>query len=65
MYYLVRIKFETETENGKRKFIKELYVVSANSVSDAETKIRARFGDGISAMTVESVQESKILGIIE
>jgi hypothetical protein len=42
-----------------------LYVVSANSVSDAEAKIRARFGDGISAMTVESVQESKILGIIE
>lgn len=65
MYYLVKIKFETETEQGKRKFMKELYVVSANSVSDAEAKVIARFGEGISVMTVESVQESKILGIIE
>jgi phosphoribosylformylglycinamidine (FGAM) synthase PurS component len=65
MYYLVKIKFETETDQGKRKFIKELYVISANSVSDAEAKAIARFGEGLSAMTVESVQESKILGIIE
>lgn len=65
MYYLAKLRFETEDDNGKKKNIREQYLVDADSISDAETILMERFGDGISSCVLESVQESKILGLIE
>jgi len=65
MYYLVNVKFEVPTEKeGKTKTIKELYVVSADSVSAAEKKALDATGEGTSERVVESVRESKILGVL-
>ena len=65
MYYLAKLRFETEDDNGKKKNVREQYLVDADSISDAETILMERFGDGISNCVLESVQESKILGLIE
>jgi hypothetical protein len=65
-YYLVKTKVEIPDENTDRvKKIVEQYVVSASSVSEAEEKLKERFRDSISDISVISIQESKIIGIIE
>jgi hypothetical protein len=65
MYYLAKLRFESEDDNGKIKKIREHYLVEANSVGEAEEKLLQRFGEGVSTCQLESVQESKILGLIE
>lgn len=65
MYYLAKLRFESEDDNGKIKKIKEQYLVEASSVGEAEEKLLNRFGTGISPCQLEAVQESKILGLIE
>ena len=65
MYYLAKLRFESEDDNGKKQNIREQYLVDASSISEAETILMERFGDGISSCVLESVQESKILGLIE
>ena len=65
-YYLVKTKVEIPDENTDRvKKIVEQYVVSASSVSEAEEKLKSRFKDSIADVSVISIQESKIIGIIE
>lgn len=65
MYYLVKIRFEVDQENGKVKNVKEQHLVDAESVSDAEAKAISRFGGGISPCFIEGVNESKIMSVIE
>ena len=65
MYYLAKLKFESEDENGKTKKIREQFLVDATSVGEVHEKIMKRFGDGISPCQIEGVQESKILGLVE
>jgi hypothetical protein len=65
MYYLAKLRFESEDDNGKIKKVREQYLVEANSVGEAEEKLLNRFGDGVSPCQLEAVQESKILGLIE
>lgn len=65
MYYLVKVRFEVDQENGKIKNIKEQHLVNATSVSDAETKALNQFGGGISECFIEGVNESKIMSVIE
>ncbi len=65
MYYLAKLRFESEEDNGKIKKIREQYLVEAGSVGEAEEKLLKRFGDGVSPCQLEAVQESKILGLIE
>lgn len=65
MYYLAKLRFESEDDNGKIKKIKEQYLVEATSVGEAEEKVLNRFGTGISPCQLEAVQESKILGLLE
>ena len=65
MYYLAKVRFESEDDKGRVKKIREHYLVAANSVGEAEQKLMDRFGTGISPCMLESVQESKILGLIE
>ena len=64
MYYLAKLRFESEDDNGKTKKIREQYLVEATSVGDAERILLDRFGAGISPCQLESIQESKILGLI-
>lgn len=65
MYYLAKLRFESEDDNGKIKKVREQYLVEANSVGEAEEKLLSRFGDGVSPCQLEAVHESKILGLIE
>lgn len=65
MYYLAKLRFESEDDKGRVKKVREHYLVEANSVGEAEQKLMDRFGTGISPCMLESVQESKILGLIE
>jgi len=64
MYYLAKLRFESEDDNGKTKKIREQYLVEATSVGEAEKILLDRFGEGISPCQLESIQESKILGLI-
>ena len=66
MYYLAKVKFETVDDvTGRLKKIKELYVVDAESISDAEEICKDRFKDSIAEFSVSSVQESQIMGILK
>ena len=65
MYYLAKIRFESEDDSGKVKKIREHYLVSASSPGEVEKKIIERFGSGVSECQIESIQESKVLGMIE
>lgn len=66
MYYLAKIKFETENDkNGKTQTTKEEYLVEADSVSHAETKMKDKFRDSMADTSVFEVKESKIMGIIK
>jgi hypothetical protein len=65
MYYLAKLRFESEEDNGKIKKVREQYLVEANTVGEAEEKLLKRFGEGVSPCQLEAVQESKILGLIE
>lgn len=65
MYYVSKVKFESfENNSGKLKKVYETYIVEADSISNAEEKLKKRFINGISDFSVVSIQESKILGII-
>mgnify|MGYP003638673081 CR=1 FL=1 len=66
MYYVAKVKFESiDDKSGKIKNIKEEYLVSAENVSEVESKLNTKFGEGISEFSVSGVSESKIMGIIE
>lgn len=66
MYYQAKVKFETiDDSNGRTKTIKEQYLVAADSISEAEEKLIARFKDSIAEFAVASVQESPILDVIK
>lgn len=65
MYYLAKVRFETETDKGKIKQIREQFLVEADTVGDAEKKVMDKFGDGISPCHLEGVNESKILDVLE
>ena len=47
MYYLAKLRFESEDDNGKTKKIREQYLVQASSVGEAEQKLMDRFGQGV------------------
>lgn len=65
MYYIANVKFETvDDRTGRIKTIKEQYLVDALDISDAEQKLKDKFKDSIADFAVSSVQESKIMGII-
>ena len=64
--YLAKIKFEWENEtNGRIKKTVEQYLVFAENISQAEEKVKSKFKTQMNDFTVISIQESKILGLIE
>jgi hypothetical protein len=65
MYYIAKAKFETIDERtGRTKTLTEQYLVDALDISDAENKLKDKFKDSIADFVVASVQESKIMGIV-
>lgn len=66
MYYIAKIKFETfDEKSGRVRKTYEQYLVEANSVSEAEEKLKTKFKDSIADSAVVSVQESKFMGVIK
>jgi hypothetical protein len=64
-YYLGKIQFETiDDNNGRTRKTKEQYLVEAFDISDAEKKLKDMFKDSMSDVSVISVAESPIMGIV-
>lgn len=66
MYYIAKVKFETvDDATGRIRKTNEQYIVDAEDISSAETKMKEKFKDSIADFSVVSVQESKIMGIVK
>jgi hypothetical protein len=67
MYFQVNVEILDMNDKGKQTKTKELYLVDAISVTDAEVKITKMFEDEGSQVDfqVKSVRETKILQVIE
>ena len=65
MYYLAKLRFEVDQENGKIKKIREQHLFEGDSVEEVGKLATDRFASGISPCYVEGVQESKIMSVIE
>jgi predicted RNA-binding protein Jag len=63
MYYLVKVKVETDNGNGKIKKNTEQYLVKAVSVTDAEAHITAFLQNSPLEFEVSSVTQTKILNV--
>ena len=64
-YYLSQVKFATEQDNGRIRNIKENYLVEAESVGDAEEKLKEKFKNTMAEFSVVSVKEANIMGIVK
>lgn len=66
MYYQAKVKFETlDTDTGRTRKITEYYLVDAESISEAETKVKANLTGTIAETSIIGIQESNISSIIE
>jgi len=67
MYFQVNVEILDINDKGKQTKTKELYLVDAVSVTDAEVKVNKMFQDEGTLLTfqVKSVRETKILQVIE
>ena len=65
-YYEVLVHFQDVVDSKVKKF-KERYLVSAVSVTDAETTVTSRFADEYPGVEfeVKSAKESNIAGVIQ
>jgi hypothetical protein len=64
MYHIAKVGLEFETDNGKVKKKTETYVVSAESVTDAEAIVHEAFKDYKGFFEVKSVSQTKIVDIL-
>jgi len=64
-FYLVKVKVEFETDNGKVKTGVESYLVSAISVTDAEAKTTKEFETYPHEWEVKSAASTRIVKVIE
>ena len=63
-YWTVTVQLEIENGNGRIQKVKETYLVSAVSATDAEVQIYKEF-EGESNFTVIGIVQSKILKVLE
>ena len=64
MYYVAKVKFEVQDENGKTKKFRENYLTEAVSVTEAEALVtQDLMGEPID-FEIEGVQKSNIVKII-
>lgn len=62
-FYQVTCQHVTDDGNGKMKKITERYLVSAVSVTDAETITTKEFGMDVSDFEVKEVKKSRIIDV--
>ena len=67
MYFQVNVEILDTNDKGKQTKTKELYLVDAVSVTDAEVKVNKMFQDEgtLLSFQVKNVRETKILQVIE
>lgn len=63
-YFQVKVKWESETNNGKTKWVSEQYLVDAMSVTEAEAKVVKDFRESTPNVTFE-VTEAKASRIVK
>lgn len=63
-FYKCRVCFEVTLDTGKVKKQNREYVVSAVSVTDAETKIHEYLKSSVEPFEVKTVSETKIVDVI-
>jgi hypothetical protein len=65
-WYTVTVQFVVEDEQtGKIKKVKELYLVKAASITDAETQVAKDLDGTMSDYRILTANESKIIRIIK
>jgi hypothetical protein len=63
MYYSVKVAIATDTENGV-KIRNEMYLVDAESIVDAESKINKDFADYPNDWHTVQVSETKFMKVV-
>lgn len=63
MYYTAKVKLEFETDKGQTKKKTETYLVSAESVTDAEAIVHEKFKDYSFDFEVKSISQSNIIDV--
>lgn len=64
-YYQVKVALKTETDSGRIKTVKELYLINAVSVTDAEAKMNEDFQDTGLDFEVIEVKQTSIVKVID
>lgn len=64
-YYVVKVKFEIELDNGKVKKQTRQYMANAVSVTDAEVQVHKYLKNSTEPFEVKCVVESPILDVID
>jgi hypothetical protein len=65
MFWIVKIKFQAQDDNGKTMRFRESYLVEAITVTDAEARVTQDLMGSIVDFEVEAVQQSRITKIIQ
>ena len=64
-YYIAKVKVVMTDDKGRQKNISEQYCVNAVSVTDAETKVHEEFKNDGLEFEVTSVNETRIIKVID
>lgn len=65
MFWIVKIKFQAQDDNGKTMRFRESYLVEAITVTDAEARVTKDLMGSMVDFEVEAVQQSRITKIIQ
>lgn len=64
-FFVVKVEFETESENGKPKKIKEQYLVDAMTCTEAEARMVEYLDGTLLDYKIVSVTQSQIVAVVE
>ena len=64
-YYIAKVKVVMTDDKGRQKNISEQYCVNAVSVTDAEAKVHNEFKNDGLEFEVTSVNETRIIKVID
>lgn len=64
-FFVVKVEFEIESENGKPKKIKEQYLVDAMTCTEAEARMVEYLNGTLLDYKIVSVTQSQIVAVVE
>ena len=64
MYFTTKTVYKSEDENGKVKKTKEVYLIEAESITEATAIAFQKFGEGVSDFSVTNVNETNYMDVI-